>query len=119
MWALLLSRLRSYALPLLVLAAVVLCVRVAQLRLEASEARAIAAEARAVTATAAYASAVAALQQMELETSKRQSSATEAVREVERVRVETVEKIVYLEAQPTPTTCPAAVQFLVDFGRDF
>lgn len=119
MWALLLNLLRSYALPLLVVAGVLLCVRGAQLRIERAELRAVEAEAKAAVSAAAYQSALTALQTLEQETSTRAASAEVVIQEVERVRVETVEKIVYLESTPEPASCPEAVEFLVNFGRDF
>lgn len=119
MWTLLLSKLRSIALPLLLVAGVLVVVRGAQLRIEQAESRAVAASARATIAEAAYQSAVLALQQLEHETANRQQQAQVVVQEVERVRVETVEKVVYLEAQPTPSTCPEAIEFLTNFGRSF
>lgn len=119
MLALILKHLKGYALPLLLVAVALLCARGVQLRIERAEHRAEVAEATAAISKAAYQSAVLALQQLEHETANRQTAAEVVVQEVERVRVETVEKIVYLEAQKEPQSCPEAIEFLTNFGRTF
>lgn len=119
MWALILKRLGAYALPLLLIAAGALVVRGVQLRIEKAEHRATAAEARISEVTSAYESSLAALRKLEQESVSRKAATEVAIQEVEKVRVETVEKLVYIESAPTPASCPSAIEFLADFGETF
>lgn len=119
MLALILKRLGAYALPLLLIAAGALVVRGVQLRIEKAEHRAALAEARIAEVTSAYESSLAALRKLEQESVSRKAATEVAIKEVETVRVETVEKLVYIESAPTPASCPAAIEFLTKFGEEF
>lgn len=75
------------------------------------------AQANAAIAQDAAVRSLAALKELEAASAQRKSEAAAAVEIVERVRTETVEKIVYIEREPTPATCPDAIDYLVNLGN--
>lgn len=119
MWALILKRLGAYALPLLLMAGVALVVRGVQLRIEKAEHRATAAEARIAEVTSAYESSLAALRKLEQESVSRKAAAEAAAKEATQAQARTAAKLAQLESAPTPASCPAAIEFLADFGETF
>ncbi|QPS80919.1 MULTISPECIES: hypothetical protein [Delftia] len=115
----LLARLRSALLPLALWAGAAALFYFQNLRLSESRAKLIAANAEHALTRAAYDSAVDALDKIERESRTRAGAAAVVFRDVEKVRVEVREKLVYIESEPPPATCPDAIDYLAKFGADF
>lgn len=116
---LLLARLRSALLPLALVAGVAALFYSQNLRLSETRAKLTAANAEHALTRAAYDSAVAALDTLEKESKTRAATAEVVFRDVEKVRVEVREKLVYIESTLAPATCPDAIDYLVRVGADF
>ena len=114
----LLSRLKTI-LPLLLIVGAGVFVYSQSLRIRVEVSRADAAEARATAAQAAYDSAMLALKELEASSAARAAKTEVVIQEVEKVRVETVEKLVYIDREPVPQTCPEALTWLTEFGDSF
>lgn len=114
----LVGRLRTLMPAALVLLALVALFQYQRVQIGRADARAEAADARAALANAGYESAMAALSEIEHESFARQEKANALTEELALERTRVKEKLIYIEREPEPATCPDAIDYLVRFGAE-
>lgn len=61
--------------------------------------------------------AYSALRELQTASDKSKADAKEAVKAAADLQVKSAAKVIYIEKTPAPSTCPAAISYLVDHGN--
>ncbi|WP_312587219.1 hypothetical protein [Comamonas terrigena] len=89
-----------------------------RVQISRADARAEAAEARAALSHSGYMSAMDALSKLEQEGRDRKAKSDALAKELALERTRVKEKLIYIEREPEPATCPDAIDYLVRFGAE-